>query len=290
MAVLGIDIGATSVKLAVVNGDENIIACAQCPSVKGDPDKMADRIAAAGRALGAGHLISRIGVSCAGAVDAQGNSTADNLGWRDAPIRALLEKRFQLPVAIDNDGHCAMLAERKSGALRGLSHAIYLTLGTGIGAGVIVDHMVLRGKRGESPELGHMITHADGLPCACGANGCFEVYASAAALTRMSGGRSPLDVVEAARRGEVEAATLWRAYLHELAVGLIGLMSIFYPQAVVLGGGLSNAGAFLIDGVGEALRDISVFGVYYSDVEVRPARFRNDAGVLGAAMIAMERA
>lgn len=288
MAVLGIDIGGTSVKIAVLKNETEIIDRAHCVSVAGDPEMMADRICTAARPLIERYGIDRVGISCPGTIDAHGCSIADNLRWRDAPIRSLIADRLSLPVAIENDGSCALIAERQYGALRGLSHAVYLMLGTGIGGGVIAGNHAVKGKKGENPELGHMITHVGGLSCACGANGCFEVYASASAFARLSGWEAARQGIEAAKRGDKAALSVWHTYLHELATGLIGLMSIFFPRAIVLGGGLSNAGDFLLSGVKDALRKIPAYGVRYSDVEVRLSRFQNDAGVIGAATIARD--
>lgn len=288
MTVLGIDIGGTSVKLAAINNETDIIGRAEIASVAGNPTLMADLIADAARPLIERHRIDRAGISCPGTIDTGGLSMAENLRWHDVPIRSMIAERLSLPVTIENDGCCALIAERQYGALRDYSHAVYLMLGTGIGGGVIADGRVIRGRRGENLELGHMITHAGGLRCACGASGCFEAYASTGALLRLSGEKSVRHLLDAAKQGDEAALAIWHAYLHELATGLIGLLAIFIPQAIVFGGGLSNAGEFFLSGVKDALRRIPIHSMFYPDAEIRLSRFCNDAGVIGAAAIARD--
>jgi len=122
-----------------------------------------------------------------------------------------------------------------------------LTLGTGIGGGIVINGQCWRSPTGLAPELGHIITHSDGLPCPCGQCGCFEQYASATALIRMAGGESPADLIARARSGNAAAQVVFAQYVHELCTGIVSLNSIFAPEVVALGGGISEAGDFLLD-------------------------------------------
>ena len=143
------------------------------------------------------------------------------------PLAALLRRASGLPAVVINDGHAAMLAEMRSGALQNVQTGILLTLGTGIGGGIVINGQCWRSPTGLAPELGHIITHSDGLPCPCGQCGCFEQYASATALIRMAGGESPADLIARARSGNAAAQAVFAQYVHELCTGIVSLNSIF---------------------------------------------------------------
>lgn len=289
MNCIGVDVGGTTIKLGIVRNG-TIIERMESPSTAGRPEVMADRIADMIRRACDLAETDRFGVACAGSVDAQtGVVGADNLGWVGVPLRNLLETRLNARVPLVNDGYAAMFSEWICGALKGRTCAVYLTLGTGIGGGVIMDGKPRRGARGVETELGHMITHADGLLCSCGAQGCFEAYASARALQRLQGDDMPVkSIIDGAKAGDPALLAVWRQYVHELGIGIISLMSIFAPEIVVLGGGISNAGAFLIDSVQNELSSTPVYRRLYSHIPVAAAHNGNDAGILGAAQFALK--
>lgn len=285
MPVIGIDVGGTTVKLGVVENGRDIVYRDTRPSIH-EPAKMAQLIyemivAARERFPGA-----RAAISAAGHIDGEGNIDANQLGFRHAPVGPLLFEKLGERVPIENDGIAAMMAEYRAGALQGYDSCIMVTLGTGIGGGVVLHGQPLRGYRGgesTNAEIGHMITHADGVLCSCGQTGCWEAYASATALSQMAGGLPPREVVDRVKAGEMQE--LWARYIREISQGILGLLSIFYPQAVALGGGLSQAGDILIGRVIADLERDPNFRLRHADVKIMPAHFLNDAGILGAAAL-----
>ena len=201
MFLSGIDIGGTSIKFGIFDEQLNLLQQWSRPTPK-EPAEAAALIAAQ---LEPYH-VAAIGAGAPGTLNAARETiTADNLAWVDVPLAALLRRAPGLPAVVINDGHAAMLAEMRSGALQNVQTGILLTLGTGIGGGIVINGQCWRSPTGLAPELGHIITHSDGLPCLCGQCGCFEQYASATALIRMAGGESPADLIA---REELTAAGL----------------------------------------------------------------------------------
>ena len=283
---LGIDIGGTSIKMAVVVNEREIIWRRQLPFEAGDPQAMLTKIASAARpALLSYPAIQYVGLSMAGKVDpGKGTTQADNLRWHDVPVRDMLSKLIGLPVAIDNDGECAMLAEWKAGACRDVENVVFLTYGTGIGGGLIINGKPYRGRTHSGAELGHVITHAGGNFCNCGHRGCYETYASTGALKRMLGGRYTVkEIVEGAKAGKPELAKVFSQYIVEVGLGLASIMAVISPDVLVLGGGLSNAGSFFLHAVRAEMKKYQTWLTAPTTIVL--AQSGNDAGVLGAAAL-----
>ena len=208
MFLSGIDIGGTSIKFGIFDEQLNLLQQWSRPTPK-EPAEAAALIAAQ---LEPYH-VAAIGAGAPGTLNAARETiTADNLAWVDVPLAALLRRASGLPAVVINDGHAAMLAEMRSGALQNVQTGILLTLGTGIGGGIVINGQCWRSPTGLAPELGHIITHSDGLPCPCGQCGCFEQYASATALIRMAGGESPADLIARARSGNAAAQAVFAQY------------------------------------------------------------------------------
>ena len=181
--IAGVDIGGTSVKFGVLEDGHNLVYKTSAPSVLNDPDGMVELIA--GMVENCPFPIERIGVGTPGwVVLPQNLVTATNLGWQNAPLCAMLNRRLKMPVWVDNDAQTQMAAEWWDGACRGLNSVVYITFGTGVGGALLINGKPWRGHRNNGGEIGHFITHADGLPCGCGLKGCYEMYASAIATTR----------------------------------------------------------------------------------------------------------
>ncbi len=288
MNMIGIDIGGTAIKFALLDGDCSILLRAQKPTPCGDPAALADRVAELIRENGDDYSRIPIGVACAGDVEnATGLVTADNLGWDQVPLGPLLEERLGRPVFLEQDTHAAMMAEWESGALRGERNALYLTLGTGVGGGAIVDGKPYREIKRIASEYGHMITHAGGEPCPCGEYGCYERYASSAALVRRAEGYdSARSIIEAVKAGEKKILPVWNDYIEEVCIGLVSLLTIFAPDALAIGGGISEAGEFFLNCIKEGMERHASYRRYYHATDIRLAEFGNDAGVLGAAAAA----
>lgn len=282
MRIAGIDIGATTIKTGVLLPDGTLEAGETLPTPIGQPEKLADMVAAAVLKMDAALL----GVGSAGAVVLGNYVTSNNLDWVNVPLGDLLRERLPLPLWLDNDAQAALMAEWHDGACRGMRDVVYLTLGTGVGGAAILDGRPWRGRDNTGAEFGHMITHADGLPCSCGGAGCFELYASASALSRMGGGKSTREVIAGAKAGDKAMTRAFEEYLHELAVGIRSINEIFVPDCFVLGGGLSAAGEALLKGVQRHVAALYTLHPQAFRADIRLAKHQNDAGVIGAAALA----
>ncbi|MDW7656538.1 MAG: ROK family protein [Bacillota bacterium] len=283
MRIAGIDIGGTTVKIGLFEPDKGLIGRTQLATITGNPEALVDSIKETVQQL----AVDFIGIGTAGAVDTStGLVTAGNLHWRDVPLRQLMEQRLCCPVWVDNDAQAALMAEHYNGACAGFRNVVYLTLGTGIGGALLLGGKPWRGHDNTAGELGHIITHADGLPCSCSKCGCFEVYASASALSRMAGGLAAKDVIDAARAGDPEYLDLFAVYLHELGIGLVTLIMIFNPEVIVIGGGISSAGDILLEGIRREVKALFAGRPNYFKGTIQLARHRNDAGMIGAAVLA----
>ncbi len=284
MRIAGIDIGGTSIKAGVFDGE----ACVYRDSRKtpfGNPAAVCDLIAD----MLAGQDVQLAGVGTAGSVDPRrGTVFASNLGWEGVRLREMLGERLGVPVWVDNDAQAAMMAEWHDGACRGAECALYITLGTGIGGAMIVGGRPYRGKNNLGAEFGHMILHPDGPRCACGRRGCLEYYASATALKRMAGGRSCHAIIDDAKAGNAAMLDVFESFVHELCLGLNSLIMAFDPEYIVLGGGLSGAGEFLADACQRELARIFDDTTDPLYCRVRIAEHQNDAGIIGAALLARE--
>ena len=312
---IGIDIGGTKVAGGVVDEQGQIASRlrrdtphrATAPSVVEEGigegvDELMGQIAP--------DSVVAIGVGAAGFVAADRATVvfAPHLSWRDEPLRERLSDRLPKPVFIDNDANAAAWAEWRFGAARGESHLVMITLGTGIGGGLLFNGEVIRGRFGIAGEYGHMQVVPDGIRCQCGNRGCWEQYASGNALVRearaMVSARSPIAmdmvarvgsdpnritgplVTEAAREGDRMAVELLAEIGTWLGVGMANLAAAFDPGRFVVGGGVSAAGDLLLQPAREAFaRQLSGRG-YRPEAEISAAALGNDAGLIGAADLA----
>ena len=287
MRAIGIDVGGTAIKFALVS-DGEVLLRAQCPTPTGDPPALAKAAAALIRENTPDWEMLPIGFACAGDVDPKtGLVSADNLGWQNVPLGSLLREALGRDVLLEQDTHAAMMAEWANGSLKGEKNALYLTIGTGVGGGAILDGRPYREIRRPGSEFGHMITHAGGEPCPCGERGCYERYASSAALVRRAKGyKNAKEIVDAVQRNDPAILPIWESYIEEVCVGLVSLMAIFYPEVISIGGGISASGDFLLNAILKGLSHHEGYRKYYSRIRIRLADFGNDAGVLGAAAAA----
>lgn len=281
--IAGIDIGATSLKFGILDTENGFIHQEIIVTAGADAEKMVEIIAR----MVAKHPVSMIGLGSAGAVNVEaGTVSASNMNWRRVPLREMVEKRTGLPVWVDNDAQAALTAEWYDGACQGAQTAIYLTLGTGIGGALILSGKPWRGHNNTAAELGHIITHPDGLPCNCSQQGCYEMYASARALSRIAGGASVQSVAQGVRRQDPLMCAAFDAYIHELSIGLTTLMAIFTPETIVLGGGISEAGDILLPAIQKKMQANFTRRVVDFEKIIALAKHRNSAGMIGAAVLA----
>jgi glucokinase len=289
--VAAIDLGGTAMKGAVSPELGALEHAESRPTGREDgPEAVLDRLARFAEDLAGalGQPVGAVGVAVPGLVDeAAGVARASvNLGWRDVPLRERLRQRLGVPVAVAHDVRAAARAEAAIGAARGCEDWLLVTLGTGVGAAVVIGGRPFGGAHGTGGELGHVVVAPDGPACGCGARGCVESLASAGAVERRFGaGVSARDVVERAAPGEPAAARVWRDAVEALAAGLAAYVVVMDPERIVVGGGLADAGAALFDPLARALKRRLTF---VAAPPVVPAALGPDAGCHGAAIVARE--
>ena len=289
MYYAGIDIGGTHLKMGVLDGATGeFVRLDRRETPKDGPQAVAATIAEMIRACG--FDISGVGAVSAGRVDPQrGTVIAGNLGWWNVPMGDYLREAVGVPVAIDNDVQGALYAEWRAGVCRGMRDVVYVALGTGIGGAFLINGATWRGSDHSGAEVGHIVTHADGEDCSCGGRGCWERYASAAALSRMAGGMDAAEVIARVQAGDARLGEIYTRYIHELAIGVSSLVSVFRPELLVLGGGLSEAGEALLAPLRQELETASPSIPRGPKARLALASLGNRAGILGAAMLAMDR-
>jgi glucokinase len=307
---IGVDIGGTKVAAGIVDEHGTMLATTRRDTPADDPVKTADVIADAVRELIATHDVAAIGLGAAGFVDAERSNVmfAPNLAWRDEPLRAAMEERLGLPAVVENDANAAAWAEARFGAGRGENYVVVLTVGTGIGGGIVVEGQLLRGRFGVAAEIGHLNIVPDGRRCGCGLQGCWEQYASGRALVqeayeqvtaspamgkellRLAGGEpeaitGPI-VTQAAQGGDVAALECFDEVGRWLGRGMAQLAAILDPGVFVIGGGVSAAGDLLREPAVRAYRKHLTARGHRPTADVRTAEMGPEAGIVGAADLA----
>lgn len=307
MPWLGLDVGGTKVLAVAVDDSGSKIRSARVTTRHSADELIADLVELSG-AFGA---VSGIGVGIAGLVDMTGRlRVGPNLaGMVDLSVAERLGERTGLPVAVDNDATCATWAEVQCGAARGARDVVLVTLGTGIGGGVVAGGVLQRGANGFAGEPGHMVVDPNGPLCPCGRRGCWERYASGAGLGRMGreaaeAGRAPRLVelaggdAEAVRGEHVTAAAaeedlgaleVLREFGWWAGLGIANLVDLLDPEVVVVGGGLIGAGSVLLDPLREAFERLVLASDHRPRVPVVAAELGEEAGAIGAALIARAR-
>ena len=295
---IGVDIGGTSVKLGIVDEEGKVLSRREVEYQKAYEnggthtvmETIADNIRKLADDNGGTDLFSGIGVSAAGCINSVKGCVAKNggnvKGWAHTEVCRILHERFGIPVTLANDANCAVLGELWTGAARGYTDVLGITVGTGIGGGVITGGRLLEGSHGFGGELGHFTTHAGGERCVCGQRGCYERYASTSALVRSAIEEDPeLDngrkIFAAAESGEPHAVRVLDKWITEIAYGITGFVHVFDPQLILIGGGVSAQQKLLI----EPLRDkvMSMVMPDFADgLEFKATALGNDAGMVGA--------
>ncbi|MGV1009615.1 MAG: ROK family glucokinase [Dermatophilaceae bacterium] len=313
--VIGVDIGGTKIAAGLVDEAGAVRARAQAdtPHRSTSPATVEDSIAMVVERLleqVGRDTVTAVGVGAAGFVSADRATVlfAPHLSWRHEPLRDALQQRIGLPTLVDNDANAAAWAEWRFGAGRGESHLLVVNLGTGIGGGMVVDGRLQRGRFGLAGEFGHMQVVPRGRLCECGNRGCWEQYASGNALVRearalvaagspmaqdlrerVGGDVSQLTgplVTHAARAGDQLATELLAQVGQWLGVGIANLAAAFDPGTVVVGGGVSVAGALLLDPARRAYRSQLTGRGHRAEARILAAELGNDAGLVGAADLA----
>jgi glucokinase len=299
---LGIDVGGTFTKVALVDRSGRIIAKVKISSQgfsckdsflgslrKCFKDLQIEAGVPASSCRG-------IGVGLPGPVDPERGlvlSLTNIPGWKDFPLVDFLKRSLSVPVSIENDANAMALAEARKGAARGFSHVLCLTLGTGVGGGLIMDGRIYRGPMFMGGEVGHIPVVPDGPSCECGGRGCLELYVGNRAILararRLFGRPVALeDLSVMARKGHGRARKIWQDVGARIGFAMAGVVNVFNPQVIVIGGGVSSAGSILIGAIRVALRRHAMQQLK-GKVRIKRAQLGRDAGVLGAALLAMEK-
>ena len=308
---VGVDVGGTKVLAGVVTSSGEVVATARrsTPGRLVDPTIVEDALVAAVLDVADGTPIAAVGVAAAGFVDQAGERVmfAPHLPWRGEPVRAHLQQRWGAPVVLDNDANCAVLGEAWVGAAREARYVLGVTIGTGIGGGIVLDRRLHHGASDCAGEIGHITIDMDGRRCGCGNYGCLEAYASGPAIAMRareqirSGAESRLadlvggdleavtaqTVYEAASIGDDLARDVVRATAQYLGTGIANLLNVFNPDLVVVMGGVTQAG----DGLFEPLRRVVAQRAFKPAVDacrIVPGTLSGLAGVYGAARMFLD--
>jgi len=311
-ATIGLDIGGTKIAGGLVSPTGTILARGRRVTPAHDPDRIAVEVADLVRELSEGADVVGVGVACAGFIDATGSTVlfAPNLAWRDEPLKRRLQATIDLPVIIDNDANAAAWGEFRFGAARDVDDMVLITVGTGIGGGVVTGGHLLRGAYGIAAELGHMRVVPDGIRCGCGNRGCWEMYASGNALVRearelvrsgtphaarlselCAGDPDKLsghEITSAAAQGDPAAVELLADLGRWIGEGAASVTAILDPELIVLGGGVADAGALLLDPARAAFRRQLTGRGHRPEARFAVASLGNDAGIIGAAALVAE--
>lgn len=295
--IAGIDIGGTSSKLGLVDGD-SIVARARIPTLgHADPNAFADALAAAVRTLAGEAALTGVGIGAPNGNQHIGTIVqAPNLPWReDVPLAAMLRERLGVPCTLGNDANAAALGEWRYGAGRGIDDLLVVTLGTGLGSGLIVDGRLLLGPFGNAGELGHTTVVIDGRTCTCGRTGCLEAYVSIRGMretfrelggdAEVLRGEGVMPIANAARAGSSEALQTFRSTARWLSVGLSNAVAITTPRRIVLFGGIARNGDLLLGPLRERFAH-DLLSIYHGQVDLLLSELpEDDAGILGAAAL-----
>ncbi len=316
---IGIDLGGTNIAAGIVNSDFEIVAKTSVPTVVTEgADKVALDIANLCKKITAEKGISMdeiesIGIASPGIANSESGAVeyANNLPFLKFPICPLVSSLTGVKsVHVENDANAAAWGEAIAGAAKGTANSIMITLGTGVGGGIIIDHKVYSGFNFAGAELGHIVIEHNGKKCSCGRKGCWEAYSSATGLINMtkeklaeceSAGIHTLmnDIVKehgkvsgrtafmAADKGDKAAKEVVDKYIAYLATGLTNIVNIFQPEVVSIGGGISNEGQKLIDMLDPMVKSETYGRGVVKSTELRIAKLGNDAGIVGAATLGM---
>jgi glucokinase len=310
---VGVDLGGTNIRAAVFDGGMKILGRSERPTrAQEEADAVIRRIAACvrealDRSSVAADEVAGVGVGAAGLTDWRTGVVvlASNLGWRDVPLKERLEQELDgLRVEVDKDTNAAALAEARLGAGREFRHFLYVTAGTGIGGGLILDGTLYRGATGGAGDIGHVVVDPDGPRCGCGDHGCVEVFSSGAGMVNraremLAGGAeaassamtvealTPQTIFEAAEEGDAVAARVVEKAGRALGLALADYVNINNPEAIVIGGGVVRAGRAYTEPVERELRRRALPALG-EIVKLVPPELGDDVGVTGAALLLAE--
>lgn len=308
---VGVDVGGTKVLGGVVDASGKVLATSRRDTPREGGSELTKTIAEVALELMQSHSVSAVGVSAAGFVSSDRRTmlaTPNIADWNGVQLDLELTKLIELPVVIENDANAAAWGEAKFGAGRNQAHMMMLTIGTGVGGGIVVNNELYRGAFGIAAEFGHLRVVPEGHLCGCGARGCFEQYASGSALRRhareaisaspdlarnlLARGDGTIDgltgqaITDAAREGDAVALAAFQTTAQYLGAGIASLAVILDPSCVVIGGGVIDAGEILLAPTREAMKRYIPFAGKHPYPEIVAAELGNEAGLVGVADLA----
>lgn len=301
---IGIDIGGTSIKAGIIEKNGRIILQADTPTGEDNAENITNTVISLINKLSTESGLSNlpIGIGVPGIVTPDGSifSFANIHSLENHPLRNILATHYTTDVRIDNDANCAAAGELLFGAAKGTRHCIFITLGTGIGAGIIINGAIYQGAHGGAGEAGHMIIVPGGRKCGCGNNGCWETYGSASAMVRTAveqsaqhpesalakipaGTLNAKIIEDALKNGDAFANKIFNETAEYIGIGIANLLNIFDPEIILIGGGLSHAGELILEKIritAYALSNSTARGTL-----IEKASLGNNAGIIGAASL-----
>jgi len=304
---LGIDLGGTTAKIGLVDGDKKILK-ERSVRTSGfpNPRHLIGELAAVSNEMAQGFKVRSVGVGIAGDIDFEKGivRVSPNLKWKNVPFKRQLERKVSFPVKVDNDANAAAWGVYKTQTPKNVKHILVLTLGTGIGGGIVIDGKIHRGATGSAGEFGHLTIFPNGLACNCGDRGCLEAYAGGVCLARnvskaIKGGvrtklhkiyfenpraLSPLDIFKAAQSGDKFANLVWNDVGHVLGMAIANLVYLFNPEMVFLTGGIALAGDLLLKPLKEKMYERAFFTPIHA-AKIRIAKNAPQMGMIGAALL-----
>ena len=308
---VGVDVGGTKVLAGVVDASGKVLATSRRDTPREGGSALTKTIAEVALELMQQHSISAVGVSAAGFVSSDRKTmlaTPNIADWNGVQLDLELTKLIGLPVVIENDANAAAWGEAKFGAGRNQAHMMMLTIGTGVGGGIVVNNELYRGAFGVAAEFGHLRVVPEGHLCGCGARGCFEQYASGSALRRhareaisaspdlarnlLARGDGTIDgltgqaITDAAREGDAVALAAFQTTAQYLGAGIASLAVLLDPSCVVIGGGVIDAGEILLAPTRDAMKRYMPFAGKHPYPEIVAAELGNEAGLVGVADLA----
>jgi len=294
MASLCFDIGGTNIKYGVVSDGNMLMRGKVYTPITDCKNSIPAKVVSISKSIikDSGELIDGIGISSAGQIDHVSGrvlfATKNLPGYTGTPFKDIVQSTFKLPCEVDNDVNAAAIGEQAFGAAKGENNFLLINIGTGIGGAIMLENRLVRGIMGSAGEIGHMIIQQGGLPCTCGMYGCFEQYASTGALLRdyfrltklMIDGEELLDRVN---QKEHFAVMVYEKFLDNLATGLAGLVHIFDPGLIIIGGGISQIGKPLVSDIQSRLKRI-IMPSFQAHTVLKTSKLVNDAPLIGMAV------
>ena len=289
--VIGIDLGGTAIKLGRFSIDGHLLEDQQLQTPQpATPGAVCVALVEAIEALDPDRRASIVGIGLPGPMDVEARvaKVCINLpGWEEVPLADWLEPRLQRRVTLANDGNCALVGEAWKGAAKGYSDVVMLTLGTGVGGGVMLSGQLFTGHNGAAAEPGLIGLDPEGPPCNSGNRGSLEQFASISALRRLWDG-DPAELAALAANGDAEAQAVWSRYGSTLGVGISSLVYMFTPELVLVGGGISGAATHFLPSVRKEVAQ-RVQAMSRQGLRIDVCALGNGAGRLGAARLAIQR-